>query len=439
MGSPMDLLLDTRKVWYIGREKSPASVSLIDLSFDKLVSRRHAKIWFENDQWLIQDLDSKHGTHLDGEDIRGAGARPIFPDIEIRIGETLLVVDIAGRTRIVMGNLVIEIDVVPVLNYSLVHGGIPVVQQVRVRNRGIHPSLPRNMKLEIPQFSGPTKFSIPPLQPDAQHTSGSIDMHIIPGEVESLSECKHSELLLYVDDVLVHQTPIDILPPNEWSHDEHHRRILAAFVLPNHPLIRKVTIDAQKTLGSAFTSSLHALTNGNHEEEVIAVIRAFYEYFRTEWNVKYQLDPPDSLRGSQRIRTPAKLLSGVHDRRGAGTCIDLVLLMASCLESVHLQPIIAILERSEQDQHALLACWLRTSDRRNTVIEEKEPLLSQAIVIECTGFARTAHSSSDFPLTMDFEEAVGAGTGLIYGAGFKYAVDVASARKEGILPLPFSA
>ena len=78
----------------IGRPKPGLSIDL-DLSPDKSVSRRHARLWVAKDKYWIEDLGSAYGTLVVGEDIRGKGPRCIGVQDEIRIGEARLWVDAA--------------------------------------------------------------------------------------------------------------------------------------------------------------------------------------------------------------------------------------------------------------------------------------------------------------------------------------------------------
>ena len=50
---------------------------------------------------------------------------------------------------------------------------------------------------------------------------------------------------------------------------------------------------------------------------------------------------------SQRIRTPSEIVAG-----GFGTCIDLALLFASCLEAVEIYPVVFLL-----NDHAFPGYW----------------------------------------------------------------------------------
>ncbi len=76
---------------FIGRHKEDLS---IDLAPDMKVSRRHARVWNEDGHVFIEDLNSKQGTKVNGEEIRGLGKRMLYPEDVIRMGATTLRVEI---------------------------------------------------------------------------------------------------------------------------------------------------------------------------------------------------------------------------------------------------------------------------------------------------------------------------------------------------------
>jgi adenylate cyclase len=89
----------------IGRPKYGLSVD-IDLTPDQGVSRPHARIWDESEQYWIEDLNSINGTSVDGKPIKGKGKILLKPGLSIRISETTLQLELPaesvdlGRTRL---------------------------------------------------------------------------------------------------------------------------------------------------------------------------------------------------------------------------------------------------------------------------------------------------------------------------------------------------
>ena len=73
----------------IGRRDEGVAVDL-DLTPDTLVSRMHALLWHEDGQYLIEDLNSRAGTQINGSEIKGKGKRLLRTSDIITIGETVL-------------------------------------------------------------------------------------------------------------------------------------------------------------------------------------------------------------------------------------------------------------------------------------------------------------------------------------------------------------
>jgi hypothetical protein len=62
----------------------------LDLSNDIRVSRRHARISWENERFCIEDLGSRHGTELNGREIKGTGKHPFEVADAILVGDTTI-------------------------------------------------------------------------------------------------------------------------------------------------------------------------------------------------------------------------------------------------------------------------------------------------------------------------------------------------------------
>ncbi|MEX1016799.1 MAG: FHA domain-containing protein [Phycisphaeraceae bacterium] len=57
---------------------------------DSRISRRHARVWYENDAWWLADLDSTHGTKINHDAV--TEPTPLHVGDEIRLGRMLLIV-----------------------------------------------------------------------------------------------------------------------------------------------------------------------------------------------------------------------------------------------------------------------------------------------------------------------------------------------------------
>jgi len=72
----------------IGRE-DPSSgwFPQIAINSDKSVSRRHCRIVKEGEEYFIEDQESKHGTRLNGEEIKGQGRKDLKDQDKISLGD----------------------------------------------------------------------------------------------------------------------------------------------------------------------------------------------------------------------------------------------------------------------------------------------------------------------------------------------------------------
>jgi adenylate cyclase len=74
----------------IGRPKPGSLPPDVDLSPDRTVSRPHARLFLEGQEWRLEDLGSTHGTQLNGREIRGFGPQIIQAGDSFQCGETLI-------------------------------------------------------------------------------------------------------------------------------------------------------------------------------------------------------------------------------------------------------------------------------------------------------------------------------------------------------------
>jgi adenylate cyclase len=76
----------------LGRPKEGVVVDL-DLTPDQSVSRPHAQLWEIDGQFWIEDRNSMRGTLINGEEIHGKGRRQLHEGDYIRLGDTMLRVE----------------------------------------------------------------------------------------------------------------------------------------------------------------------------------------------------------------------------------------------------------------------------------------------------------------------------------------------------------
>jgi hypothetical protein len=392
----------------------------MDLTFDWSASRQHAVFWFKADRWWIEDTSSTNGTVVDGEQIRGKGPTELTMDSLIVIGATTLRIEPSWRHRLEFGELVVEVNLAPALNYSLVHCRQPLLSRVVVRNVGAKVSRETTLRLLIPHFGETPWRDVRALQHGESCPVEEMQFQFDKNELELHADAKHVDCVVELGSEK-QRIPIHVLAANEWSTHALHRKTLASFVVPSHPLV-------QQLLGNVNLSAAR---------ETEEIMRELYDSFRA-CNIEYRRELLSFDPHTQRIRLPHQVFPDARGHRGAGTCIDLVALFASCLEGAEAQPILILLQQSEREQHALLGCWRAQADRRQLFIHDKKRLLDQAFLVECTGFAHKLYDGEQQTRTLTFDEARRSAIATFTTSELLYALDVWAARKEDVRPLPFA-
>ena len=166
--------------------------------------------------------------------------------------------------------------------------------------------------------------------------------------------------------------------------------------------------------------------------------------------------PPTYTEQSQRLRFPSRIL-----RSGDGTCIDLALLLAACLEQVNIYPVVFLLKdhafpgywRSEEawdnfvsmrNIEAMQLHGLERLTRESGTVDQPYPWV----------FPRSFHAEvkkeieKGHPVPLEtvwittrskFSEAQDAGwENLLKASEFEALVDITLAREHDVTPLPGS-
>jgi hypothetical protein len=436
LGAPAwDWILKPGEVSLVGRKDGETHKPGVDLTPDLSVSRRQAKIWCEKDLWWIEDMSPRGGLVVDGALAAGKGPIPLQVDSEIAVGRSLLVVDPPNRHRYAIGDLTMELDASPALNYSLVHCKSHPITRLALRNTGVEASKLATLSISIPDYTEVSAaVPLPVLTPGEFLKLKIPAMGFDYARINNIREEAEAGLVFSIQGSVVVHAQMKVQPANSWSLDPLHRHTLGAFVQPNHRLIQLLTAEANGSIPE--TSSHDAGGENDREKPSPAIVEAIYERLRNNRRIKYVLEEPSFEKGCQHIRTPERLLNDGSGHDGQGTCIDLALFMASSLEAAHLQPLIVFVEMAGSELHALLGFWRENRRRQNVVIENACVLEGSAVLLESTGVTWHAWAHDSTPHTLTFREALDSATRIMKEGRFVYAVDISAAREAGIRPLP---
>ncbi len=280
--------------------------------------------------------------------------------------------------------------------------------------------------------------------------AGAVNLPLTSALARSLRESVLTSLHVRVSyggrEIYVNTSRVTLLAVNEWRFDDpESARQLASFVLPGDPVIQRI-IDAAQRVLTALEDDANAGFEGyqSSTEDPDAVhlqVRAIWSTIAFRGQLAYSNPPPVFTERSQRLRTPSDIYRARH-----GTCIDLALLMAACLEYVEIHPVIFLFR-----DHAFAGYWRSEADYRRYLEVELAPSTEaeeagERGALEIDEVRRLIREGALVPLETvflterkSFAEAIEAGAeNLNLGAGWEALVDIRRARASGITPLPIA-
>lgn len=355
------------------------------------------------------------------------------------------------------------------LNYAVLHNNGRLFRQIVVERGSAKPhdwlSVDVELQLGPEQASfrkrfvaGETRFDL----------SSEVHVPLTAALMRSLQEAINSTLMVQLshnDKVLTRDSHrLRLLPVDQWRDNEKDGQWLPSFVLPRDPAVVAAVELAQRYVRvlrdnpAAGFEGYQAAPNTEEEalREVDLQVQAIWAALLHEWRLGYINPPPSysSKLDSQRLRTPSHIL-----RARAGTCIDLALLFAACLELIDVYPVIFLL-----NGHALPGYWrhnsfqadylsvsndgahvamLASADRNssaslqryawqsigNAPYREVRQLIRARRLVPIETVRLTEHCG--------FVEAVESGIDALSEADdFHSVLDIVTARINGITPLP---
>jgi hypothetical protein len=145
---------------------------------------------------------------------------------------------------------------------------------------------------------------------------------------------------------------VTLLPVDEWFDNTDKNPWLPSFVLPRDPAVTRIVTAARRhlvTLQDDPVAGFDGYQSVEDEdcESVDTQVQALWTALVQEFRLAYINPPPAYSERNQRLRTPSEILAS-----SSGTCIDLALLLASCLEYVDIYPVVVLLSG-----HAFVGYW----------------------------------------------------------------------------------
>jgi hypothetical protein len=254
-----------------------------------------------------------------------------------------------------------EIKACENLNYSMLHNNCPLFEKFTLTKKA--PGRVNSIEVEVILYVGERSFSYRGTEDMADPVLDLRESIRVPllYSLDLLNkENIHTALFVEVKwagQVLHRQTYRVTLPPlDEWRDNDTDRLWLPSFVLPRDPAVDKLMDIAlnylralRDDIGAGFDGyqSINLTDQENPYFDVDQQVKSLWSALLYNIRPAYINPPPTYYLVSQRLRTPTEIISS---RRG--TCIDLALLLASCLEYIDIYPVIFLLKG-----HAFPGYW----------------------------------------------------------------------------------
>ncbi len=316
------------------------------------------------------------------------------------------------------------------VSYAMQQNYIPVVRNLIITNNTENDIKNVTVKISADPFFFETSESrIDILKPDTAVEISPVKINISPEFLFSLTEKQSGIItfsvfsesqLIYTDsreiELLTYDQSIGLLSFPE---------LISAFVTPNHPVITEVIRSSAAYLGKWEDDPSFTAYQRRNPNAVKSQMAAIYAALCDE-EIAYCVPPAGYEASGQRVRLSDRVLT-----EKLGTCLDLSLLYASCLEAVGLNPVIIFTEN-----HAFCGCWLEQMTFSECVTDDVSAVtkriangIDELCLVECTAF--TAGKNTGF----DAASALAANNLSTPGDNFA-VIDVRRCRGSRIRPIP---
>ena len=324
----------------------------------------------------------------------------------------------------------VQCDYLPLINFAIQQNGASIIHQLSIENTT--PAPLKDIQVQIttePTFGNAAPIAVAQIPPNESICLSSFNLTLSANYFTQLTERLSGNLKIEITSEAVSvfsQTyPIDILAYDQWGGINVLPEMLAAFITPNHTAILPIIKRAASILGQWTDNPSLDEYQSRTPDRVRKQMAAIYTAI-TEQQIIYSTIPASFEEYGQRVRLANSVMA-----QKLGTCLDMALLYASCLEAIGLNALIIITQG-----HAFAGAWLVPETFPDPTIDDVSLLTKRTaegiydITLVETTCMNMGHSS-------DFDDAVKKANGkLTDGNSFILAIDVKRARHSGIRPIP---
>ncbi len=316
------------------------------------------------------------------------------------------------------------------INFAMQQNYVPIIRNLTVQNETGNPLTDLDLKVRFqPDFAREYTCHLEEIPTGQSVEVTPVRISLKTEYLFSLTEKLLGQVTveLFQGQECLHtlETEIELLAPDQWSGLLFMPEVIAAFVTPNHPRIAHVLQDASKLLqqwtgNPSFTG--YQTRNPNHVKLQMAAIYGALQQLEIVYN-----SPPATYEiVGQRVRLPHTVLE-----QKQGTCLDLSLLYAACLEAVGLYPLLLFVKG-----HAFGGCHLEEETFADCVVDDVSAIekrtaagAEELLLVECTAFVSGRNDSFDLAIQH-------ARNRLAPPEQFTCVIDIQRTRSSGIRPIP---
>jgi len=323
----------------------------------------------------------------------------------------------------------LSFDYLAVINYAMVLNEDHAVSRCELKNESHQ--IWRDICVSIQgDMIEPCQLRLAELRPMASISFPDANLMPVASKLMALTEAVQTSFLIRVEvgNVSVAQQtfPLTLMAFDQWHGDAVRPELIASFVTPNHPVLSPVSLRASQYLEQFSGNGDLDQYQSRDDDRIYQQVRSMYCSLLEE-QLAYHACPASFEESGQRIRLVDKVLG---DK--LGNCLDVSLLLCSCLESIGIRTVL-ILYRD----HAMMGAWLHPESSVPMVGYDDSELMDcisvpqpEFVVLQAVGLTQGT----------SFEEAVRQGEEYMasHRRSFTCFVDVWQARLNHVRPLPQS-
>lgn len=316
----------------------------------------------------------------------------------------------------------------PKFSLAQQQNSVPIINELYIENNTDE----KIEKIEIevvsdPLFLTPKTWHIDSLSPARRFSLNDLNIDVSRKFLSQLTEAVKGTITVTAkfDDFITSKTlHIDVLAPDEWGGIGYLPELTSAFCLPNDPSISIILREVAEGLERAGLDVSLEGYQSKDRKRVWQLVSAIYNAI-CERKIVYTNPPASFEKIGQKVRSPSRII-----QEGLGTCFDLALLFASCLEQIGLNPLILITKN-----HAFVGCWLINDDfsiaaQDDAQAVRKRVKLGEMILIETTFVTKRPTPSLSRATQAAYDH-------LENEDEFEYAIDIKRSRMNAIKPIAF--